>query len=413
MVPVDSSNMPFRLGRPFRAAALVCVALLLFVFAFGARCPSQDDGQAPATSFEALSARANAARDQDRIEEAKSLYKKALTLHPQWVEGWWSLGTIAYDQNEFREAADAFEKASALAPRNGNARVMLGLSEFELGKDEAALEHLKQAEQLGLSKDDNLIHVALYHEAVLLQRAGKFQSARERLEQLCLQGVGSSELERTLGLVLLRRPGRGDFETEADPQVVARVGNAGCLAGQKKYDESKAVLSAVVREHPGYRNLHYALGIILLEANDVAGAEAAFQEEIKLDPSDVVSRLEIAAATYKTNSAEGLIYAKQAVELAPHQPFAHYLLGLLLLDTDDYQKAIPELEIARQGFPREAKIYWALGTAYSRAGRQEDAARARATFSQLTREAADSRNQTGRDEEAGGKIQMDDVGSLP
>jgi len=59
------------------------------------------------------------------------------------------------------------------------------------------------------------------------------------------------------------------------------------------------------------------------------------------------------------------------------------LLGLLLLDTDDYQRAIPELEIAQKAFSDQPKVYFALASAYSRAGRKEDAARARQKFVEL------------------------------
>jgi Flp pilus assembly protein TadD len=63
--------------------------------------------------------------------------------------------------------------------------------------------------------------------------------------------------------------------------------------------------------------------------------------------------------------------------------FAHYLLGLLLLDTDNFHSAIPELETARKSLPREAKLYFALASAYSRAGRKLDARQARITFQRL------------------------------
>ena len=58
----------------------------------------------------------------------------------------------------------------------------------------------------------------------------------------------------------------------------------------------------------------------------------------------------------------------------------------MLLDTDDYLKAIPNLEIAAKAFPHDAKVFFALGSAYSRAGRKEDAARARATFQRLNQQ---------------------------
>ena len=70
--------------------------------------------------------------------------------------------------------------------------------------------------------------------------------------------------------------------------------------------------------------------------------------------------------------------------------FIYLLLGLLLLDTGDVPRAIPELETARQGLPREAGVYFALGNAYAKAGRPHEATRARATFSRLNQQSKSS-----------------------
>ena len=133
-----------------------------------------------------------------------------------------------------------------------------------------------------------------------------------------------------------------------------------------------------------------------MDSSDTEAAVDEFKREIGNNPNDVVSRLQIAAAKYKIDSLGGLPYADQAVKIDPQVSFAHYLLGLLLLDTDDFRKAIPELELAERSFPRDAKIYFALGSAYGRAGRKKDAARARARFSQLDQSP---------DQESGAQIQ--------
>ncbi|HYZ83571.1 MAG TPA: tetratricopeptide repeat protein, partial [Bryobacteraceae bacterium] len=127
-------------------------------------------------------------------------------------------------------------------------------------------------------------------------------------------------------------------------------------------------------------------GRFLLEMSDHAAGLEQLKQEIKNHPNHAMARLEIAAAYYKVNSAAGLPYAEEAVKLDPSGPLGHYLLGVLLLDTDDYLRAIPELEVAQKAFPQEAKIYLALGAAYSRAGRDADAARARKEFQRLERE---------------------------
>jgi len=128
---------------------------------------------------------------------------------------------------------------------------------------------------------------------------------------------------------------------------------------------------------------------MLLDAHETDEALEEFQRELNRDPENVNSMLEIASVRYQVDSEDGLKYAQEAVKLAPERPFAHYLLGLLRLDTGDAADAVPELEIAQKALPQEAKIYFSLGTAYSRTGRKADAAKARAEFLRLDKQTGD------------------------
>jgi predicted Zn-dependent protease len=71
------------------------------------------------------------------------------------------------------------------------------------------------------------------------------------------------------------------------------------------------------------------------------------------------------------------------VNINPQLPFGHYLPGLLYVDTGRAEEAIPQLEIARKSFAKEAQIYFALGNAYAKLGKKEEAARMRAEFVRL------------------------------
>lgn len=366
--------------------AVCWVACLCLVLAFeGLQADAQT--QKSGSSFAALSAQADAARDADRLEEAAILYRKALAIKPGWAEGWWSLGTIDYDRNAYREAAQSFEKLLALQPKSGTARAMLGLCQFELGMEDAALASLQQARQAGVAANPQLRHVMLYHEGILLQRKSRFEAAEEALGQLCRQTPYAPEVNLAMGAVALQVSDRKlPVAGTTEYQVMDTSGEATCLGAQRKYDEARRQFDALVASHPQYPNLHYAYGKLLLNASDNDAAVAQFEAEIRNNPNDVVSRLRIASAKYRIDSAAGLPYAEQAVKLDPSLPLGHYLLGLLLLDTDDYLPAIPELEIAQKAFKDQPKVYFALASAYSRAGRHDDAARARETFMRLKKE---------------------------
>jgi tetratricopeptide (TPR) repeat protein len=355
--------------------------------------PAFPQSKPPAESFDSLARRAAEARDSNRLDEAVTLYKKALALHPKWPEGWWSLGTLEYDRNNYTSAASAFRQLAPLAPKNGTAYAMLGLCEFELGQDATALKHIEQAKTLEISSNPQLRLVMLYHDGILLLRAGRFQSAQMVFDGLCQDSVPNDEIVKSLGWAVFRiSPKAAPPDGTPGAAVIQRAGHAACITAQKKYDQARKEYSELIAEYPSYPNIHYVFGKFLAESNDVPAAIAEFQQEIKNNPADINSRLEIAANEYKLDSAAGIPYAEQAIQLNPRIPFAHYLLGLLYLDTDNYQKAIPQLEIAQKSFPKDAKIYFALGSAYSRAGRKQDAERARTTFQRLNQQSAEHSN---------------------
>ena len=336
------------------------------------------------STFSQLAENARKASEENRLDEAVALFKRALALRPRWKEGWWSLGTIEYDQDHYAKAAQDFENLIALDPTNGTAHAMLGLCQFELNKDDFALKNLLKAEQLGVIKDQQLRHVALYHMGVLELRVRKFGDAKETLDQLIKLGVRSKELINALGLaVLLVTPKDAPPEGTPGATVVERAGQAEALLAAKNYDQAKQVYVQLTAEYPDYPNLHFAFGTLLLETNETDAAVEQFQLELKRDPQNVSSLLEIAAARYQVDSQAALLDAEKALKLAPQLPFTHDLVGLLRLDTGNPAGAIPELEIARKSFPNESRIFFSLGNAYARTGHKAEAAKVRAEFTRL------------------------------
>jgi tetratricopeptide (TPR) repeat protein len=340
----------------------------------------------PRGDFDAIARHAAEASEQNRLNEAARLYRQALALRPKWAEGWWSLGTIEYDQDHYAKAATDFERLIGLQPKNGTAHVMLGLCQFELGKDNAALRSLLKAEELGVIKDEQLRKVALYHLGVLELRARKFGDAKEALDQLARLHVRTKELITALGLAaLLITPKDAPPEGTPGAAVVDRAGAAEALLVAKDYEQAKQAYVQLTGEFPSYPNLHFAFGRLLLEVNETDAAVEQFQLELRRDPENVNSLLEIAAVRYRVDSQDGLKYAEKALTLAP-RPFAHYLVGVLRLDTGNPAGAIPELEIARKAFPNEPRIYFSLGNAYARTGQKIQAAKARAEFARLNKD---------------------------
>jgi len=152
-------------------------ALGAVVFPCAAHASAQEEASG-SQSFERMAAQADQARDANDLEKAQTLYRRALALRPAWAEGWWSLGTILYDHDKYGEAARAFGRVVALQAKHGSARAMLGLCEFALGQDAAALRDIQKGRQLGILEDPQLRRVVLFHEGVLLLRKGNFEGGQ-------------------------------------------------------------------------------------------------------------------------------------------------------------------------------------------------------------------------------------------
>ena len=343
---------------------------------------------AAAQDFDQLAAQAARAREASRVEEAVALYRRALSLRPRWGEGWFYLATLLYERDAYAEASQAFEEATDLNPQVGTAWVMLGLCEFKLGRYDAALNHLLQGRRLGITDNPHLRSVMLYHEGLLLLEKGEFEAAQKTLGTLSKEGAESEDLTVALGLSALRlRPSQLPAADAATREAVSRAGRAEGLAVNKKFDEALGEYGRLAADFPKTPNVQYAYGRFLLTSNRDEKAVEAFRREIENSPNHLMSRLMIADTKIRLkDAAGGLPYAEEAVKLRPQLPLGHYLLGLALLETGQTARAVTELETAQKSAPGESKIYFALGRAYARVGRAEEAERARATFTRLSKE---------------------------
>jgi tetratricopeptide (TPR) repeat protein len=339
---------------------------------------------APQRDFDQIAAQAERARDANDLDEAVILYRQALSLRPQWAEGWWYLGTLLYDRDVYEEAALAFKNAATLNPKVGSSLVMLGLCEIKLGRNGEALKHIQQGRELGDPADPQLRHVMLYQEGLLLLNESDFWTAQAKLESLCREGVDCEDLTIALGFTVLRiRPVSLPSQYPTTREIARRAGWAEHFAAQEKSDQAMREYDRLATDFPRVHNVQYAYGRYLVVSRHPARAIEAFEREIENSPNHVLARLEIAAIDSKTNPSAGLPYAEEALRLDPQNSLGHYFLGLLLLNTEQPERAIPELKTAARSLPNEARVHYALGNAYARTHRMEDARRERAIFQEL------------------------------
>ncbi len=352
--------------------------LCLFLFSFRAFCE-------PPQQFDSVAAQAAQARDSENLDEAVKLYRQAVQLRPDWAEGWWYLGTIAYDRGKFQEAVDALSKVTTLAPRDANAFAMLGLSEAKLNQNQPALAHLAQALTLGVGDEANMRQVVLFTQANLYLAAGAFGRAQEILDRLAQERKNADEdLLIALGRSVL---GVKSIDPSTAPEIrdlILTAGRAEMLAANHETETALSAYAELVKRFPKVHDVEFAYGRFLLNNHLNDQAVAAFKREIANSPQHLLARLGIAGALLLTDPATGAIYAEQAVNLGPKLEETHYLFGASLLATGDAERSVSELETAEHLNANDPRVYLALAKAYKRVHRDGDAAQAREKFVQLS-----------------------------
>jgi tetratricopeptide (TPR) repeat protein len=340
---------------------------------------------APAVSLAEAQKRAAAARDRGDVPEAMRWYREAVRQKPDWDEGWWYLGALAYERRDSAQAARAFTRFVALKPDAGPGWAMRGLSEFDRKQYDAALRHLARGLSLGTVGNAEIRDAVYYHMAVLRMRAGQFPLAVEPLSALARVKSETPPLVLACGLFLLKMAMLPDDVAASQLEMVQAAGRAGYSALGLKPD-AQARFDELLARYPTTPNLHYAYGGYLLQlGQDHADAALeAFRKELEIEPKSVYAQLEIAFELLKRGEhAAAKPYAEAAVRLAPGLFAAHHALGRVLVETGDVPRGVAELEEATRLAPDSPDMHAALARAYVTAGRRADAEKERDVYRKL------------------------------
>lgn len=351
--------------------SLLCSLILTLLLAAG-----QDEQTA---RFEELSRRAEAELQHDP-EAAIRLYREALTLRPDWAEGWFYLAAALYGRNEFPESQKAFQRAATLAPDNGTVWSFLGLCEYQMGTYEQALFDIRKGEALGLGDNKQFISTVRNRGAMICLRAGEFGQAMEQLQPLAIIGDDSSATIEAFGVTALGMPHLPPVNQRT---LVQLAGHAAWALAAQREEETKNAFQQLVAQYPNEPGVHYLNGIYLL-AHDPDTAASEFRKELQIRPEHVPARLQLASIELKAGDAqEAARLARESVSLQQGNMYAHMMLGRALLSAGQFDQAISELQTAVKLDPQKSQPHFYLEQAYRRLGRTAEAQKESAEFARL------------------------------
>lgn len=351
----------------------ICLTLAMLFLAQPVLAVTQDR---PA-NFDKLAADASAARTQGDVSKAINLYQQAVELNPKWPDGWWYLGSLQYGTNAYEPAADALTHYIELTQGAGPALALRGLCEFEEGNDSKSLQDLQQGIALGAANQPRNAGIILYHEALLLTKAGRFEEALGQYTLMVKHGSINDDVFIGIGLAGLRMPILPKDISPSQTELVSMVGNAASDVMSGDLPGAHRSFLAVFERFPTTPNLHYLYGYLLFTI-DPDQAIAQFQEELAISPGSAITHAMLAwAYGLREDFAASLPYAQKAAAEDPSLPMAQLVLGRALVETGDMKGGLPHLEAVLASDPSNLEAHLALAKAYSKLGLASDARRER------------------------------------
>jgi tetratricopeptide (TPR) repeat protein len=332
--------------------------------------------------FDDLARRA-AAVLESRPEEAAKLYREAIAIRPTWAEGWFYLGASEYELRRYSEARQALKRAGELAATNGATWAFLGLAEYELGDYAAALTHIVKAEGLGLPDNPQFVSVVRVRAALIAMRSSDFTAAIDQLRPLATIGDSSPGVIEAFGVAALTMPYLPSDVPSGKRGLVNAAGRAIWSLYAQRTGDAGALFEQLGEQYPKEPGVHYLRGIYFVD-RDTAAALAEFASELRVSPSHVLARVQIAILQIRAGApGDALEPAREAVRLEPGNFLCHLALGRALLALEKTGPAIQEFEAAVKIAPAYPHTHFYLGQGYRQAGRDSDARREYAEFSRL------------------------------
>ena len=238
----------------------------------------------------------------------------------------------AIRRGEFKQAVELAQQAIARRPRSYRAQATLGRAHRAAGQFSDAVVALRTA--VRLAPDD----WRCYHDlADALLADGQFQTARE----VALAGL---KISRNSDLLL-------------------SLGTA--LGALKNLDEALAVLGEAASLNTHSADVHYRLGLVHLETENVEQAVRCFEMTVDRQPNHLQARFQLGMIYYRTGRLSSA--ARQFERcLETHPPFPELLnnLGAVCSALERWDQAITIYRRALDLDPDNAAAHYNLALAY-------------------------------------------------
>jgi tetratricopeptide (TPR) repeat protein len=279
---------------------------------------------------------------QGKRVEAAEINNQILKANPEDNDARGLAATLLLDRGDIAKALAELQAVVTRDPTNPVAHYNLGRAHAARGEYAQAKQQFQKA--IEIKPDYILARITL---AQLQIGHGEFDAA--------LQGAQE----------IIEKYDRNNLN--------ARLLESAALAGEKKYAESKTLLTSMVKAAPSSPEIHYQLGMVALAEKRYADAEESFKKAYELNPANsrgLMGMVETDMAQSKTDAALQLLLAES--KKSPNRMDLLLGLGNTAVRAGRYDEAIGYFQRVLDGMDKgsgaRGEIYLRIGETYRRKG---------------------------------------------
>jgi tetratricopeptide (TPR) repeat protein len=366
----------------------ISVVAILFCSADRADPSSVQESAAALQEHAAAGERALA---EGRYADAEREYETLRKLSPATAEVHARLGLIYFQEGKFDAAVPTLREAIRLKPGLPKVDALLAMSLSEIGRYEEALPGVIKA--FSQSSDSVLRRMAGLHLQRIYTGLGRDQDAVDVALKLSRLYPDDAEVLYHSGRLFANFAYLQTMRlaTIAPESVWLHQAAAEANESQGLYDAALREYQQVLALSPKRPGIRFRIGRTLLErsnngasTDDVVAARKAFEEELKLDPTNANAAYELAEMHRKAGELEP---ARQRFQQAlSHYPaFEHAQIGLArtLIALGTPAEALPHLKTAIERNPESEVAYYQMAQAFKALGNAAEQEKALAQFTRL------------------------------
>lgn len=323
------------------------------------------------------------------METAVAQYRLYLKKKPNAYESRANLGAALAKLGFFEEAISEYKQALKLAPSNPGISFNLALAYYKTGELTSAARELSALRALvGEQPNVNLLLADTWLQL------GENQRVIQILTPMADQSAEDLGVAYVLGMALLREKRVDEGQRYLD-RILSKGESAESLLllGTSKFSvgdfpNAQKDFQRAAELNPELPTVQSNLGQVLMATGDTAGAKKAFEAELKQNPNDFISNLQLGVIEKQDeNFDQALARFARALRVKPGDIGVRYQQAAILLAQNKIEPARLELESIVKEADNFTEAHVSLATVYYRLKRKEDGDRERAIVQRLNAEA--------------------------